>query len=49
MHLFAVAAAAVYAAALLCFPQAGAEAAQEGLALCARVIIPSLFPYFVLS
>ncbi len=42
-------AAAVYGAALLLFPQAGAQAARAGLRLCAEVIVPSLFPFFVLS
>lgn len=37
------------AAALLIYPQSALESAQEGLALCANVIIPSLFPFFVLS
>lgn len=37
------------AAALLLYPQASMEAAREGLALCYNVIIPSLFPFFVLS
>jgi len=34
---------------LLLFPQEAILAAQDGLALCANVIIPSLFPFFVLS
>lgn len=42
-------ATAVFALALICFPQAGAEAAWEGLTLCATVILPALFPYFVLT
>ncbi len=37
------------AAALLRWPQESMEAAREGLRLCANVIIPSLFPFFVLS
>ena len=37
------------AAALLCYPQEAMEAARSGLALCGNVIIPSLFPFFVLS
>lgn len=36
-------------ASLLLFPQAGLEAARDGLALCYNVIVPSLFPFFVLS
>ncbi|MCL2827570.1 MAG: sporulation protein [Oscillospiraceae bacterium] len=35
--------------ALLLFPQEAILAAREGLTLCANVIIPSLFPFFVLS
>lgn len=34
-------------AALLIFPSASAEAAEAGLKMCAHVIIPSLFPFFV--
>ena len=37
------------AAALIYWPQEGMIAAQDGLLLCANVIIPSLFPFFVLS
>lgn len=36
-------------AALLHWPQESMQAAREGLSLCASVIIPSLFPFFVLS
>ncbi|MCD8382123.1 MAG: sporulation protein [Clostridiales bacterium] len=39
----------VFALALLLFPQAGGDAARAGLALCGEVILPALFPYFVLS
>lgn len=39
----------LYALALICCPQAGAEAARTGLTLCGKVILPALFPYFVLS
>lgn len=39
----------VFALALLCFPQAGAQAARDGLALCGQVVLPALFPFFVLS
>ncbi|MCD7761184.1 MAG: sporulation protein [Clostridiales bacterium] len=41
--------AAVFALALLLFPQAGGDAARAGLELCGKVILPALFPYFVLS
>ena len=37
------------AAALLRWPQESMEAAREGLKLCGNVIVPSLFPFFVLS
>ncbi|MCD7946544.1 MAG: sporulation protein [Clostridiales bacterium] len=42
-------AAAVFALALLLYPQAGGDAARAGLELCGEVILPALFPYFVLS
>ncbi len=35
--------------ALVLYPAQAVDAAREGLSLCARVIAPSLFPYFVLS
>ena len=35
--------------ALLADPQAALEAARNGLELCGNVIVPSLFPFFVLS
>lgn len=35
--------------ALLCYPAQAVAAAKSGLELCANVIIPSLFPFFVLS
>lgn len=34
---------------LLMFPQESATAAREGLTICFTLIIPSLFPFFVLS
>ena len=37
------------AAALVCFPKEAVEAASSGLELCLNVIIPSLFPFFVIS
>ena len=37
------------AAALVIFPKQSLEAAANGLDLCLNVIIPSLFPFFVLS
>ena len=35
--------------ALMLYPQPSMEAAKSGLALCYNVIIPSLFPFFVLA
>ena len=35
--------------ALMLYPQQSMEAARTGLQLCYNVIIPSLFPFFVLS
>lgn len=40
---------AVAAAALIVYPQQSIDAARDGLTLCTNVIIPSLFPFFVLS
>lgn len=40
---------ALFAAALLCFPAEAADAARGALALCFRSVLPSLFPFFVLS
>ena len=37
------------AAGLVLWPQQSMEAARTGLGLCGNVIIPSLFPFFVLS
>ena len=37
------------ALALILYPQESMSAAREGLTLCGNVIIPSLFPFFVLS
>lgn len=37
------------AAALAAAPDAAMEGARDGLALCFNVIVPSLFPFFVLS
>jgi len=39
----------VAAASLVIWPQQSMEAAKQGLQLCYNVIIPSLFPFFVLS
>lgn len=38
-----------FMAGLLIFPQQSMQAARDGLSLCYNVIIPSLFPFFVLS
>lgn len=37
------------AAALVVWPQQSMGAMKDGLKLCANVIVPSLFPFFVLS
>lgn len=37
------------ALALLFWPDQAAEAMRDGLALCGNVLIPSLFPFFILS
>ena len=42
-------AAALCAAALLLYPTQSVDAARSGLRLCGNVIVPSLFPFFVLS
>ena len=34
-------------AALLIFPKAAAEAVKAGLIMCAQMIMPSLFPFFI--
>ena len=36
-------------AALVAAPQQAIEGAKKGLSLCGNVIVPSLFPFFVLS
>jgi len=38
-----------FGALLLVYPQESAEAARDGLRICFDLIIPSLFPFFVLS
>ena len=40
---------AAFAAALLLAPAQSADAAREGLSLCFQTVLPSLFPFFVLS
>lgn len=40
---------AICVAGLLIYPTQAVEAAREGMRLCGNVIIPSLFPFFVLS
>jgi sporulation integral membrane protein YlbJ len=48
-ELISCAAVLLMAAGLLIIPEESVEAAKNGLKLCANVIIPSLFPFFVLS
>ena len=45
-RLFYISAALGLFAALLAFPQAASDAVKDGLSMCVRVIIPSLFPFF---
>ena len=40
---------ALFTAALILFPSEAADAARQGLVLCFRTVLPSLFPFFVLS
>lgn len=40
---------ALFAAALVLFPAEAADAARQGLSLCLQTVLPSLFPFFVLS
>ena len=37
------------ALALIAWPAQSAAAVREGMALCANVVVPSLFPFFVLA
>lgn len=39
----------IAATALLIWPMAAAEGAQQGIGYCANILIPSLFPFMVLS
>ncbi|MBQ7624562.1 MAG: sporulation protein [Clostridia bacterium] len=48
-RLFFYIPAALFAAALLLYRSECAQAAGEGAALCAKTLIPALFPFFVLS
>lgn len=48
-ELFVTMGVLVFAAALVAAPQQAVEGAKNGLALCFNVIVPSLFPFFVLS
>lgn len=48
-ELLGTAALICCAAALVCFPAEAVEAASSGLKLCLDVIVPSLFPFFVIS
>ena len=40
---------AAFAAALLAAPAEASDAARQGLSLCLQTVLPSLFPFFVLS
>lgn len=43
--LISIAAVLGFAAMLLMHPEAASEAVRDGLALCARTVVPSLFPF----
>ena len=47
--IFVSAAVLLSLLSLMMFPTQSVEAAKAGLELCGNVIIPSLFPFFVLS
>lgn len=50
LHKFLLPGAALFCLlALLLLPEEGAQAARDALALCAQTVVPSLFPFFVLS
>ena len=49
LDLFIYAALLTALAALVMYPQDITKAAREGLYMCGNVIIPSLFPFFILS
>ena len=50
LHEFLLPGAAIFCLlALLLLPEEGAQAARDALALCAQTVVPSLFPFFVLS
>lgn len=40
---------ALFAAALVLYPTEASDAARQGLELCLQTVLPSLFPFFVLS
>ena len=40
---------ALFAAALILFPAEASDAVRQGLSLCLQTVLPSLFPFFVLS
>lgn len=44
---FFILASLLFAALLLLFPGAAAQAVRDGLALCAQSVLPSLFPFFI--
>lgn len=49
VDILTVAAIFACALALIAFPQETLDAAKSGLTLCYNIIVPSLFPFFVLS
>lgn len=48
-RLFSIVLVLVFAALLLARPEMAAAAVGDGLVLCARTVVPSLFPFFVVT
>ena len=48
-RIFLMVPALVFAALLIVRPQEASDAVRGGLSLCARTVIPALFPFFVVS
>ena len=47
--VFPILTALLFAALLLLHPEQAGAAVRDGLTLCAATVIPSLFPFFVLT
>ena len=48
-RFFSLSAALLFATLLLIFPECAAAGVRSGLALCVQTVIPSLFPFFVVT